>query len=337
MPISTTEYSGVKREMSQTKEWTQEEIARVKRVNRLKKMIMISVFSIILLLLVGCGILLFQNISLKNHDKELKKEIVELQEENSLLNKALDEQATQQAEDMVEENGEGQPEAAPEQQPAAQPDGQVSATKKVYLTFDDGPSSNTGKILDILNQYGIKATFFVVGRTDDESKALYQRIVNEGHSIGIHSYTHKYSSIYESMESFSQDVLSLQSLIKEFTGKETFLYRFPGGSSNTVSNIDMKDAIRFLKANGFTYYDWNASNGDATGKQLPVETMVENVLNDLPKYNNLTVLMHDGSGKETTVESLPLLIQKLQESGVEILPIDENTTPVQHVKAENVS
>lgn len=321
--------------MSQTKEWTQKEIDRVKRVNRLKKMIMSSVFSVILLLLIGCGILLFHNFSLKSQIKEQKKEMKELQEENALLNQGLDEQATQQAQNS-QENQEGQ--TTSPTTPEGQAGNPVSNTaKKVYLTFDDGPTANTGKILDILKQYGVKATFFVIGKTDEESKAMYKRIVDEGHSIGIHSYTHKYSSIYESMEAFSQDVLSLQALIKEATGKETFLYRFPGGSSNTVSNIDMKDAIKFLKENGFTYYDWNASNGDATSKQLSAEEMVNNVLTDFPKYNNLTVLMHDGSGKETTVESLPLLIQKLQEAGAQISPIDENTIPVQHVQADSIS
>lgn len=319
--------------MSQTKEWTPEEIARVKRVNRLKKMIMFSVFSVIMILLIACGILLFQIFSLKNQVKEQKKEIVELQEENVLLSQGLDEQATPQSENGLE----GQPDAQFVPGMDGQSGEQVTGTKKVYLTFDDGPTANTGKILDILNQYGVKATFFVIGKTDEESKALYQRIVAEGHSIGIHSYTHKYSSIYESLEAFSQDVLSLQALIKETTGKDTYLYRFPGGSSNTVSNIDMKDAIHFLNENGFVYYDWNASNGDATSKQLSAEEMVNNVMADLPKYNNLTVLMHDGSGKETTAESLPLLIQKLQESGVEILPINENTAPVQHVKADSIS
>lgn len=318
--------------MDQKKEWTAEEIRRIKRVNLLKKVIMSTVFSIILLLLIGCGILLFQKFSLQKTVREQQKEIEELKEENMLLNHGLDEQATQQAENSMESTGEQDV-----SQDVVEQQSPEENVKRVYLTFDDGPSENTGKILDTLNQYGVRATFFVIGKTDEESKILYKRIVDEGHSIGIHSYTHKYSSIYESMESFSQDVLSLQSLIKEATGKETFLYRFPGGSSNTVSNIDMKDAIRFLKQNGFTYYDWNAANGDATGKQLSPDEMVNNVLADFAKYNNVTVLMHDGSGKESTVESLPLLIQKLQEAGAQILPIDENTVPVQHIKADSVS
>lgn len=319
--------------MSQEKEWTAEEIGRIKRVNLLKKIILSTVFSVILLLLIGCGILLFKNFSLEKKVKQQQKEIEELKEENVVLNHGLDERATQQASEL----GEMEIQDEAQGEIAQTVTDETEAVKKVYLTFDDGPSENTGKILDILNQYGVKATFFVIGKTDEESRALYKRIVDEGHSIGIHSYTHKYSSIYESMESFSQDVLSLQALIKEATGTETFLYRFPGGSSNTVSNIDMKDAIRFLKENGFTYYDWNAANGDATGKQLSQEEMVNNVMTDFAKYNNVTVLMHDGSGKENTMESLPLLIQKLQEAGAQILPIEADTMPVQHIKADSVS
>ncbi len=312
--------------MSKTKEWTAEKINRINRVNLIKKVILVSVFSSILLLLLICGVLVFRNISLKDKIKTQKTEITELQKENTLLAQSLDEALTPK-----EDSGGTQA-----QQPQAQPQTPTGG-KTVYLTFDDGPSANTAKILDILKQYNVKATFFVIGKTDEESKALYQRIVNEGHTIGIHSYTHKYSSIYESVESFSQDVLSLQSLIRETTGKETTVYRFPGGSSNSVSNIDMKDAIRFLNQNGFTYYDWNATNGDATSKQLTAEEMVNTVMADFTKYNNLTVLMHDGAGKETTVESLPLLIQKLQEGGAVIAPIDETTLPVQHVRADSVS
>ena len=158
----------------------------------------------------------------------------------------------------------------------------------------------------------------------------------EGHSLGIHSYSHKYTQIYESMESFQNDVLSLQAHLKEVTGQEVYLYRFPGGSSNTVSKVSIEDCIRFLCENGFTYHDWNATNGDATGKQISTEEMVFSVINELEGHQNLTVLMHDGAGKQQTVEALPAIIEQLQGQGVQILPITDQTAPVQHKKVESV-
>ena len=118
--------------------------------------------------------------------------------------------------------------------------------RKVYLTFDDGPSDNTAAILDTLSAYNVKATFFVVGKTDDQSKAMYQRIVNEGHTLGMHSYSHKYSVIYDSLDAFETDFNQIQSYLYEVTGRECKLYRFPGGSSNQVSNTDMTEFIECL-------------------------------------------------------------------------------------------
>ena len=118
---------------------------------------------------------------------------------------------------------------------------------KVYLTFDDGPSSNTVQILDILKENDVKATFFVIGREDEASKALYQRIVDEGHTLAMHSFTHKYSTLYSSIEAFEEDFSRIQNYLYEVTGKESLFYRFPGGSSNHVSNENMKEFISFLR------------------------------------------------------------------------------------------
>lgn len=202
---------------------------------------------------------------------------------------------------------------------------------KVYLTFDDGPSDNTDRILDILDDYNVKATFFVVGREDDHSRQMYQRIVNEGHTIGMHSYSHKYSDIYSSVDAFSADFDKISNLIYETTGVSPKYYRFPGGSSNKVSNTDMTDYIRFLNDRGITYFDWNVSSGDATSAAYTADQLVENVMTDVVKYKTSVVLMHDADSKTATVDALPKLIEQLQEQGALILPISEDTTPVQHV------
>ncbi len=325
-------------------------LERRRRVNRLKRIILTTIVVIILALLVVCGFLLFGFFSAQNRIKELEKENQKLQEENQFLSAYVDEGATARigaGEDQIQAAAQAEAEAAAqtEDTQTAQ-DGQTPAeqvteadqenVKRVYLTFDDGPSENTGAVLDILKQYQVKATFFVIGKTDETSIQLYRRIVEEGHSLGIHSYTHRYSQVYSSLDAFKNDVLSLQALLKEATGKDIYIYRFPGGSSNTVSKIPIEDCIRFLKENGFTYYDWNATNGDASGKKLAVEQMVASVMGDFPKYHNLTVLMHDGPGKQQTVAALPALIEQLQANGVVFASLDENAVPVQHVKAESV-
>lgn len=207
--------------------------------------------------------------------------------------------------------------------------------KKVYLTFDDGPSENTDQILDILAQYNIKATFFVVAKDDEESIRRYNRIVNEGHTLAMHSYTHVYNQIYASMDAYRQDVYSLQNFLQEVTGVKPTIYRFPGGSSNTVMNIDVQECLQFLQDEQITYFDWNVSSGDATGNGYPASTLADNVINGIEKNDVAVVLMHDARTKDATVASLPGIIERLQEmENVEILPLTEDSYPVQHTRLQ---
>ncbi len=208
--------------------------------------------------------------------------------------------------------------------------------QKVYLTFDDGPSENTAKILDILKEYDVKATFFVVGRTDEYSKELYRRIVDEGHTIAIHSYSHKYSKIYASLDNFKKDITKLSDLIYDVTGVRTKYLRFPGGSSNGVSNIDMKEFIKLVDDEGYIYYDWNVVNGDATSKTYTVKQLYNNVMSGVKLHQNSVVLMHDAPNKKSTVEALPKVIKELQKKNYKILPIDENTKVIQHISVDSV-
>ncbi len=207
---------------------------------------------------------------------------------------------------------------------------------KVYLTFEDGPSDNTGEILDILAQYDVKATFFVVGKEDEESKALYQRIVDEGHTLGMHSYSNKYSQIYQSDEAFEEDFERLRDELYQVTGVNSIYYRFPGGSSNQISNVPMSDFIHYLNEKGVIYYDWNISAGDSASNAYSSEEIVANVMDDVVKYKTSVVLLHDASDKSTTVDALAPLIEALNEMGAEILPIDEDTSVIQYVKADSI-
>ena len=205
---------------------------------------------------------------------------------------------------------------------------------KVYLTFDDGPSENTNAILDILADHDVKASFFVVGREDDESKEAYQRIVNEGHTLGMHSYSNKYSVIYQSRDAFISDYQKLHDYLLEVTGVDSKYYRFPGGSSNQISNVPMADLIAYLDEQNVVYYDWNVTSGDAATAAFSAEEIVEKVTEDVVKYKTSVVLLHDADDKQATVEALDPLIEALETMDAEILPIDDDTQAIQYVRID---
>lgn len=207
-----------------------------------------------------------------------------------------------------------------------------SNAKRVYLTFDDGPSENTSKILSILEKYDAKATFFVVYRKGDNNKKLYKRIVDEGHTIGIHSFTHNYKNIYSSEKAFCKDVVLMRNYIYKVTGVKTNFYRFPGGSGNSVSKMDIRKCIKFLNKESIIYYDWNVENGDATGKKLSDKQLINNVVKNVKTKNTPIVLMHDAATKNSTVRTLPTIIKILKKQGYEFAGIDENTPRIQQKK-----
>lgn len=206
--------------------------------------------------------------------------------------------------------------------------------KYAYLTFDDGPSSNTYEILDILDKYGVKATFFVNGHTGTEMEERYKAIASRGHSLGLHTYSHKYENVYGGLAKFEEEIVTLRQYLYKLTGQDITLFRFPGGSSNSKVD-DIQPYIKWLTDNGYVYYDWNSSSGDATGKQISAKEIVDNSMIQAKEgYTNLVILMHDTDSKDTTVEALPELIEELLAYGYEIRAIDENSTPVQHRKLQ---
>lgn len=207
---------------------------------------------------------------------------------------------------------------------------------KVYLTFDNVPSEHTSEILDVLEEYNVKATFFVNGNQDEEMLSVYQRIVDEGHTLGMNSYSNQYSVIYQSEDAFEQDYMTLKNFLKQTTGVDSLYYRFPGGSSNLISNVPMDYFIHYLNTQGIIYYDWNVSAGDGASTAYTSEEIVENVTDDVVKYKTSVVLLHDGTDKSATVEALGPLIEALEGMGAQILPIDEDTQVIQYVKADTV-
>lgn len=208
---------------------------------------------------------------------------------------------------------------------------------KVYLTFDDGPSIYTDEILDILDRYDIKATFFVVGKESDSAKEALCRIVEGGHTLGMHSYSHKYKEVYRSVDAFAEDFWKLRDYLYEVTGVESSVYRFPGGSSNTVSSIDMWEFADYLDSQDVVFFDWNISSGDAGSTLLDVDTLVENCTADITERENSVILMHDSANRHTTIEALPIIIENiLALEDTVILPITEDTEPVQHIHKKSV-
>lgn len=212
----------------------------------------------------------------------------------------------------------------------------IYAGKQVYLTFDDGPSIYTDEILGILDEYGVKATFFVIGKKDKEAKRLYRKIIENGHTLGMHSYSHVYKQIYNSEEDFDKDFTKLWKLLYDTTGYMPTIYRFPGGSGNMVNQHGMEEFIRYLKNKSIVYYDWNVDNGDATGTEFTKEQLSEHILEGVAAKKRSIVLLHDAQGKRTTVDSLPTVLNALLSGGAEVLPLTEEVAPIQQIKAEDV-
>lgn len=193
-----------------------------------------------------------------------------------------------------------------------------------YFTFDDGPSENTLPILDILDQYGAKATFFVTGLNPDYYDVM-KEIVNRGHTIALHTYSHDYASLYASDEAYFEDLQKISDLVYEETGVVADCIRFPGGSSNEVSKEYnegiMTRLVQEVQDKGYQYFDWNADSTDASGIGVPAATIIANATSYIGPQN-VNILFHDANGKETTVEALPEILEAYQEAGYVFRGVD---------------
>ena len=312
------------------------------RVQRLKKLLLFGPYAVFLLTLILC-IVLF--VLVRNENKRMdamEEEIGHLSmNQNSLIEKVSSVGSS------VDELGSAVGAISNElslidigayagRSDRKSEDGQRTEwPKKVYLTFDDGPSANTEKILDILDEYGVKGNFFVVGTTNEDLRKMYKRIVDEGHVLCMHSYSHKYNEIYSSVDAFTRDLDEIYSLLYDVTGVKPAYYRFPGGSSNSVSRLPMSEFIKVLDERGIEYFDWNVVAGDATNPMLPADKIIENSLCDLNEYEEAMILFHDLSNKTSTVEALPTIIEAIQASDIPIAPIDDTTMTIRHYTNTN--
>ena len=311
------------------------DIERRKRINRIKKILLIIVAVAIFIPWTLCIFLFIKTNSLGKALKQAEARNAEL--EQSIANEPL--AAVSNEPLAAASNGspeESEPlgtesESSFDQDALLAEDMDDGEPYYIYLTFDDGPSALTEEILTVLREYNVKATFFVNGREDEEDVALYSRIVEGGHTIGMHSFSHRYDELYASEESFTADLDRIRQLIIDETGVEPVYYRFPGGSSNNVAPSSRMDSfIDILHEQGMEYIDWNIESGDASGTNPDAETIAGNVFKNFGRYHTNVVLLHDGSGHKETVKALPIIIERARNMGAELVPITEETVPIQH-------
>ncbi len=192
--------------------------------------------------------------------------------------------------------------------------------KRVFLTFDDGPSTSvTPYILDLLSQQNVKATFFVLGSKVEANPDLVKREYDEGHYIANHGYSHKYSEMYSSTQNVLDEYNKTNDLIKNAIGNQNYnslVFRFPGGSSGGPYNDLKQEAKEVLKQNGIASVDWNALTNDAAGANTK-EKIMENFYNTVQNKTSIVILMHDAPDKILTYECLPEIIQYFKDNGYE--------------------
>ncbi len=208
----------------------------------------------------------------------------------------------------------------------------VISDKTIYLTFDDGPSYLTEKILDILKEENIPATFFVTSRGIDTYSNVIKRMQEENHTIALHTSTHNYSYIYSSDENYFKDLEEIRNKVYNITGVKSRIIRLPGGSSNTVSKKYSKGIItritNRLTENDFYYFDWNIDSLDASGS-VSKEVIYNSVTQNIHSGTNV-VLMHDSSTKETTVLALKDIIKYAKDNGYTFAKITKKTPQIHH-------
>ncbi len=195
-----------------------------------------------------------------------------------------------------------------------------SDTKRAFLTFDDGPSSNTQPILDVLKEKGVKATFFVLGSNVEKAPETVKRIYDEGHFIANHGYSHVYTAIYQSPQTVLDEYNRCNQLVRNAIGEQEYnshLFRFPGGFVGGQYAEIKNQAKDLLLQNNIVNVDWNALNGDSETKEPTVDFELQRIADTTCNKQSVVILMHDAEAKKVTVEALPNIIDYLKGQGYE--------------------
>ena len=285
---------------------------------------------ILILCLGGAGVFgYFQWQGLQDELAEQRNTIAGLEES---LKKAEDERSLlQQSVELKDQKIEELTNAMndPDQEPASSnPSKPQTTVRRAYLTFDDGPSENANRVMDILDQYGIKGTFFMNGKESDMAAQVYSRVMDDGHVLANHTYSHVYKDIYASWDAFYADIVKMENCVKNQTGKEMAkIVRFPGGSNNGTKEVtvEIKEKLTEL---GYTFFDWNVSGQDAIGKNVSTDTIYKNVVETSQGKLDAVVLLHTTNNTNNPVEALPRIIEYLKGEGFEFHTLDEPDAPV---------
>lgn len=204
----------------------------------------------------------------------------------------------------------------------------VRANNTAYLTFDSSLGSNTGRILDILREYNVKATFFVSGEVDPDRAAQLKRIVEEGHTVGLGSYSGSYQEIYRSVPDYLEDFRLIYDAVYENTGVKAEIFRFPGGSINAYNSGIYRELIAEMLRRRFVFFDWNISGQDTSIITQTGEQIRDNVVERMTGKDRGIVFLQDGVGKEAVVDALPGIIETLRERGYQFQPLTSTVLPV---------
>ena len=264
----------------------------------------------------------------KNNLDKLYKDALDVNNYQESVVDDLNEQLDKLKKELAAKNNGKETTTKKKDNEAVLPEPIPAKDKTVYLTFDDGPCSLTPEILDILDEYNVKATFFVV---NGKYNSVMKDIVDRGHKIGLHCYKHVYSEVYASDEAYFKDLQKISDVVEKETGVKADIIRFPGGGSNTVSKKYSKGIMTRLTKSvvekGYAYFDWNCYNGDADGVKS-VTQQVQNCSQFPKNAKNIVVLMHDN--KEATVKSLPKIIEYYKSCGMTFGVLDKDMEYTNH-------
>lgn len=271
----------------------------VKRLNKKK------VFALLLILILFVSLIVLLNLSIVNH------KMSELAKKNNITD---DEDSNINIPEVLQENNEKRlPELT--QVGRNNMENIYNSNEKIaYITFDDGPSTTiTPQILNILGQYNIKATFFVVGRNVERYPDLVKQEYDEGHYIANHGYSHEYNSVYSSPEALLNEYMKTQDLIRSSIGIQEYsshLFRFPGGTGGKKYRNVKTEAKQLLSDNDILYIDWNALTNDAVGNPTN-ESIINDLITTVGDKNSVVILMHDAASKQLTADTLPQILDYL--------------------------
>ena len=215
--------------------------------------------------------------------------------------------------------------AAPETTPS--PDEKI-----VYLTFDDGPWTGTPRLLDILDQYDVKACFFVTAQymENDALIDMLKQIHDRGHNLAVHSLTHNYKQIYASVDAFMADFDAMDDLIYKASGEHTKLLRFPGGSNTGYNKAIRQELLQTVRDRGIVYFDWNSFDGDVEGKKG--QELINQTIQQVNANKHSILLMHDMPSTAFVHDAMPTIIEQLKADGYRFELLGINTPPKQFAK-----